>query len=93
MASEYDFVVVGGMKLFSLFFFIFFLIPTDFSAGGASGCAVASRLAKSAQRPSVLLLEAGGDNEDAPYLVPADRFTLAFQEASLNWGYKTISQH
>jgi len=53
---------------------------------------VASRLAASAKNPSVLLLEAGGDNKSAEYLVPGDRYTLAFKEPSLNWGYKTVPQ-
>lgn len=38
------------------------------------------------------LLEAAADNKDASYLVPADRFTLAFKEPTLNWGYKTVPQ-
>lgn len=53
---------------------------------------MASRLANSAAKPSVLLLEAGGDNKSVDYLVPADRFTLAFKEPSLNYGYKTVPQ-
>lgn len=60
---------------------------------GASGCVVAARLAQSSKRPSVLLIEAGGKNEDASYRIPADRFALAFKEPSLNWGYKTAPQH
>lgn len=60
--------------------------------GGAAGCVVAARLARSASRPSVLLLEAGGDNKDASYRVPSERFTLAFTQPSLNWGYKTEPQ-
>jgi choline dehydrogenase-like flavoprotein len=39
----------------------------------------------------VLLLEAGSDNEDVSYRVPADRFKT-FQEPSMNWGYKTVPQ-
>jgi hypothetical protein len=61
------------------------------SSGGASGCVVAARLAQSEQRPKVLLLEAGSDNEDVSYRVPADRFKT-FQEPSMNWGYKTVPQ-
>ncbi|PMD48672.1 GMC oxidoreductase [Hyaloscypha variabilis F] len=60
--------------------------------GGASGCAVAARLAQSKQRPKVLLLEAGSDNTDPLYRVPADRFKT-FQEATMNWGYKTAPQN
>ncbi|KAH6678315.1 hypothetical protein B0J14DRAFT_582430 [Halenospora varia] len=60
--------------------------------GGPSGCVVASRLARTPSKPSVLLLEAGGQNKGAEYLVPADRFSLAFSQPSLNWGYKTAPQ-
>jgi choline dehydrogenase-like flavoprotein len=37
-------------------------------------------------------VEAGGQNKDVSYLVPADRFVLVFKEAQLNWGYKTVPQ-
>ncbi|ETS87181.1 hypothetical protein PFICI_01009 [Pestalotiopsis fici W106-1] len=61
--------------------------------GGASGCVVAARLAQSAVKPSVLLLEAGGLNEDAAHLTGAQRYEVAFREGSpLNWGYKTEPQ-
>ena len=66
--------------------------PVNFSTGGPSGCSVAARLAQSSSKPSVLLLEAGGDNKDLSYLIPADRFTLFGKEPSLNWGYKTEPQ-
>ncbi|CZT48059.1 related to alcohol oxidase [Rhynchosporium secalis] len=59
---------------------------------GPAGCAIATRHAKSSSKPSVLLVEAGGDNKDAAYLVPADRFNLAFSQPQLNWGYKTAPQ-
>jgi choline dehydrogenase-like flavoprotein len=87
MSSGYDFIVVGGwlgLKTLSCLLIAF--------SAGASGSVVAARLAKSPQRPSVLLIEAGGDNKDASYRVPADRFTLAFKEATMNWGYKTVPQ-
>ena len=51
---------------------------------GASGCALAARLAQSTAQPQVLLLEAGGMNDDDSYRVPADRFALAFKEPQLN---------
>lgn len=41
---------------------------------GASGCVVAARLANTKQRPKVLLLEAGSNNGDISYRVPADQF-------------------
>ncbi|TVY90072.1 Alcohol dehydrogenase [acceptor] [Lachnellula willkommii] len=59
---------------------------------GPSGAVLASGLARSSRHPSVLLLEAGGDNKDGQHLVPADRFTVAFSQPSLNWGYKTAPQ-
>ena len=68
------------------------LLRANSSPGGASGCAVAARLAQSKQRPKVLLLEAGSDNTDPLYRVPADRFKT-FQEATMNWGYKTAPQN
>ncbi|KAI0125603.1 hypothetical protein BJ170DRAFT_439566 [Xylariales sp. AK1849] len=61
--------------------------------GGPSGCVVAARLAESLARPSVLLLEAGGLNEDAAHLTGAQRYEVAFRQGSpLNWGYKTQPQ-
>ncbi|ORY66063.1 glucose-methanol-choline oxidoreductase-like protein [Pseudomassariella vexata] len=61
--------------------------------GGASGCVVASRLAEASTKPSVVLIEAGGLNEDAAPVTGASRFELAFQKDSpLNWGYKTQPQ-
>lgn len=64
----------------------------DDSQAGPSGSVLASGLARSSKKPSVLLLEAGGDNKNAEYLIPADRFALAFSQPSLNWGYKTVPQ-
>ncbi|RDW88356.1 hypothetical protein BP6252_00388 [Coleophoma cylindrospora] len=60
--------------------------------GGTSGCVLASRLANTCAAPTVLLLEAGGKTDDPSYLYPADRFSLAFDEPSLNWQYKTEPQ-
>jgi choline dehydrogenase-like flavoprotein len=63
------------------------------SSGGASGCVVASRLAHSPSKPSVLLLEAGGSNDSIDHLTGAERFKVAFSPNSpLNWGYKTVPQ-
>jgi choline dehydrogenase-like flavoprotein len=54
---------------------------------------VASRLARTSSRPSVLLLEAGGSNETLEHLPAAERFNIAFSPgSSLNWHYKTIKQ-
>lgn len=54
---------------------------------------MASRLAHSKAKPSVLLLEAGGSNEGIDHLSGAERFEVAFKLGSkLNWGYKTAPQ-
>ncbi|KAK8082144.1 FAD/NAD(P)-binding protein [Apiospora saccharicola] len=61
--------------------------------GGPSGCVIAARLAKSPARPSVLLLEAGGPNEDAAHLTGTERYEAEFREGSpLNWAYMTEPQ-
>jgi choline dehydrogenase-like flavoprotein len=89
---EYDFIVVGGTSLSRT---LSSKMPPNLLTiitAGPSGCALAARLAQSPKRPSVLLLEAGSGNKGAEYLVPADRFTLAFKEPSMNWGYKTAPQ-
>ncbi|KAI0905045.1 hypothetical protein F4823DRAFT_159073 [Ustulina deusta] len=59
--------------------------------GGPAGCAAAVSLARSAKKPSVLLLEAGGDNADRNLRVSGQRFTT-FMSPDLNWGYKTTPQ-
>lgn len=61
-------------------------------SAGPSGCVVASRLANSPAKPSVLLLEAGGANSGQDLTLPADRYNLAFTKAEMNWGYKTEPQ-
>ncbi|KAJ5960746.1 uncharacterized protein N7479_007896 [Penicillium vulpinum] len=59
--------------------------------GGPAGCALAVGLAKSAQKPRVLLLEAGGRNDDSALRVDGKRWAT-FMEGGLNWGYKTTPQ-
>ncbi|KAJ5119298.1 hypothetical protein N7448_009967 [Penicillium atrosanguineum] len=58
---------------------------------GPAGCAVASQLAQSAKKPSVLLLEAGGPNDDNSLRVDGKRWQTFTQEG-MNWGYKTVAQ-
>ncbi|GAW23621.1 hypothetical protein ANO14919_131950 [Xylariales sp. No.14919] len=55
---------------------------------GASGCAIASDLARSSCLPRVLLVEAGGANIDAIHRDLNNTFT-AYTNKSLNWGYKS----
>ncbi|RFU29339.1 hypothetical protein B7463_g7013, partial [Scytalidium lignicola] len=59
--------------------------------GGPAGCTLASRLAETAKKPKVLLLEAGGDNADKNLRVDGQRW-LTFMQPNLNWGYKTVPQ-
>ncbi|KAI1335978.1 glucose-methanol-choline oxidoreductase-like protein [Xylariaceae sp. FL0016] len=60
---------------------------------GPAGCAIARRLAESPAQPSVLLVEAGGSNDETAHLSAAERFNIAFREGSpLNWFYKTQPQ-
>ncbi|KAI1391075.1 GMC oxidoreductase [Hypoxylon trugodes] len=59
--------------------------------GGPSGAAIAISLARSAKRPKVLLLEAGGTNDDKEMRVNGRRW-LVSQSQGLNWGYKTAPQ-
>ncbi|KAJ5433563.1 uncharacterized protein N7458_012719 [Penicillium daleae] len=58
---------------------------------GSAGCAIAASLAKSAKRPNVLLLEAGGRNDDKSLRLSGKR-CITFQEPNMNWGYKTTPQ-
>ncbi|KAI5924819.1 hypothetical protein F4810DRAFT_663491 [Camillea tinctor] len=58
---------------------------------GPAGCAVAAGLANAAKKPKVLLLEAGGNNEDKNLRVDGQRW-LTFQKQDMNWGYKTAPQ-
>ncbi|KAJ6091582.1 hypothetical protein N7467_003551 [Penicillium canescens] len=60
--------------------------------GGPAGCTLAAGLAKSVQRPQVLLLEAGGRNDDRRLRVDGKRWTTYMEEQGLNWGYKTTPQ-
>jgi len=59
--------------------------------GGPAGCAVAAGLANSNKKPRVLLLEAGGANEDRNLRVDGQRWTT-FMNQGMNWGYKTSPQ-
>ncbi|KAK0388840.1 hypothetical protein NLU13_5083 [Sarocladium strictum] len=58
---------------------------------GPAGCALAARLCSSTSSPSVLLLEAGGDNEGVDLRVDGERW-LTFKNEHMNWGYKTTPQ-
>ncbi|KAJ5691816.1 hypothetical protein N7462_001239 [Penicillium macrosclerotiorum] len=59
--------------------------------GGPAGCTLATSLAKSAKRPSVLLIEAGARNDDKLLKISGKRWAT-FTEEGLNYGYKTTPQ-
>ncbi|OTA99814.1 putative GMC oxidoreductase [Hypoxylon sp. CI-4A] len=58
---------------------------------GPAGSTTAVGLANSAKKPSVLLLEAGGDNTDKNRRVDGQRWTT-FTNKEMNWQYKTAPQ-
>jgi len=56
---------------------------------GAAGCFVASRLARTRKRPSVLLIEAGGKNDSKSVRIDAERWLHRLNPAQA-WGYQTV---
>ncbi|KAL5618043.1 hypothetical protein FOVSG1_000265 [Fusarium oxysporum f. sp. vasinfectum] len=67
--------------------------PYDFIVvgGGPAGSALAANLSRTPKKPSVLLLEAGGTNQDRNLRVDGQRWTT-FLNQDMNWGYKTTPQ-
>lgn len=55
---------------------------------GAAGAVLASRLARSKRNPSVLLVEAGGENASKDFKADAERWVHRMNPP-YNWGYKT----
>lgn len=62
------------------------------AGGGTSGCVAAARLAGSAARPTVLLVEAGGENGGFQHRVDADRWHHKNTIPGGNWNYFTKPQ-
>ena len=60
-------------------------------SGGPAGSALAYGLAKSTKQPKILVLEAGGPNDDRNLRVDGQRW-LTFMNKDMNWGYKTVPQ-
>ncbi|KAI2623188.1 GMC oxidoreductase [Hypoxylon sp. NC1633] len=58
---------------------------------GPAGCSVAAGLSKSPKKPKVLLIEAGGKNEDRNMRVDGQRW-LTYRNKEMNWGYKSVPQ-
>ncbi|KAM0809766.1 hypothetical protein AB5N19_10113 [Seiridium cardinale] len=58
---------------------------------GPAGSAVAAGLANAPKKPSVLLLEAGSENEDRNLRIDGQRWQT-FMKEGVNWGYKTVPQ-
>ena len=59
--------------------------------GGPAGSTVAANLTQAGKKPKVLVLEAGGSNDDRSLRVDGQRW-LTFQNKDMNWGYKTSPQ-
>jgi len=60
--------------------------------GGTAGLLLASRLAHSRSKPTVLVIEAGQDRSELSYRIPSSRFSLAFTNPELDHGYNTVPQ-
>ncbi|MCJ1453409.1 hypothetical protein MMC28_003756 [Mycoblastus sanguinarius] len=61
--------------------------------GGTAGCLLANKLASRSTRPSILLIEAGGNASDIDYRSPAERYYQAFTRTELDHGYITTPQN
>jgi choline dehydrogenase len=59
--------------------------------GDTAGCLVAKNLAMNRSGPQVLLLESGGNNQDASTRVPGKRFKT-FLNPGMDKGYESIPQ-
>jgi choline dehydrogenase-like flavoprotein len=90
MLEIYDFIIVGGEHFLS--FRYNRILLNSHQKGGTAGCLLASRLAKATAKPSVLLLEAGGDNKNLLPQAPADRYLPVFTRPELQHGYFTTRQ-
>lgn len=60
--------------------------------GGTAGCILARRLASAMTKPSVLLIEVGGDGADIEHRIPSERFLNAFTKPDLDHAYSTTPQ-
>lgn len=58
---------------------------------GPAGTTLASRLARSAAHPSILLIEAGGLNDSKSVTIDAERWLHRFNPDQ-NWGYQSVPQ-
>ena len=58
---------------------------------GPAGCIIASKLAAAPAHPTVLLIEAGGDNADSDGRIDGNRYGLQMNPMK-NWEDKTVPQ-
>ena len=85
--NVFDFIVVGGGKLS-------FLASNKSCSPftGNSGAVIASKIANSKARPSVLLIEAGGDARRPEFYLPSQRYTSVSQYPDIRYDYQTTPQ-
>ena|ERR1700709_2372269 len=67
-----------------------YMCSNDSIAGGTAGLLVVNRRASTPTRPTVLVLEAGGDHSSSAYRNPSLRYMLAFTNPELDHGYVTV---
>ena len=97
-SADYDFIIVGGKIVLiktprthgPLWVSS---VPVLILVGGPCGSSLAARLSDAPSKPSVLLIEAGGRNEDPANRVAGERNTFwAAGGLKLDYGYKTVPQ-
>ncbi len=97
MRDQYDFIVIGGKKppVYPIQqqtpYYCALKSLTHPRKGGTAGPLLASRLAHAATKPSILLLEAGGDNKHLGPQAPADRY-ITSTRPELDHAYVTTPQ-
>lgn len=62
------------------------------ATGGPAGITLATHLANASSHPKVLLIEAGGVNDDVKHLVGADRFRTLMTVPDYSRKYKSVPQ-
>jgi len=92
-STNYDFIVVGGKSVSINSHNLTASVLVLTLVGGPCGSSLAARLSDAPSKPSVLMIEAGGLNEDPASRVAGERNTFwAAGGLELDYGYKTTPQ-